>query len=114
MCTYIIHTYVQILLYVNAHCHCVSEDQQQYHSLVELGVVLPIQVTNSWISTSRNQFYVQVCACIFHAFSNLQVSLNEVQVVSEDCCAAVTNIGTCLVNVNSTHRGCLTHLLADR
>ena len=46
-------------------------------------------------------------------FTDLEVSLDEVEVVSEDRGAAVANIGTGFEHVHSTHSGCLTHLFTD-
>lgn len=46
-------------------------------------------------------------------FSNLQVSLDKVEVVPEDRCTTVTYIGTCFEHVYPTHCGCLTHLFAN-
>lgn len=46
--------------------------------------------------------------------SDLKVSLDEVQEVSEDRGTVITNIGAGLEHIHSTHSSCLTHLLTDR
>ena len=46
-------------------------------------------------------------------FTDLEVSLDEVEVVSEDRGTAIANISTGFEHVHSTHCGCLTHLFTD-
>ena len=62
------------------------------------------------------------CVCIYnnidtpihlHLETDLEVSLYEVEVVSEDRSTTVPNICTGLEHVHSTHCGCLTHLFAN-